>query len=73
MSGLPLVVVSRATLCCGEQAAHCGGFSRRRAQAVGAQAPGPAVYGLGGGGAQAYCFAMCGIFPDRGSSPCSLR
>ena len=38
MSGLPLVAVGRATLCCGEQAAHCGGFSCRRAQAVGAQA-----------------------------------
>ena len=27
-----------ATLCCGAQASHCGGFSCRRAQALGAQA-----------------------------------
>ena len=33
--GLSLVAASGATLCCGVQASHCGGFSCCRAQAVG--------------------------------------
>ena len=38
MCGLSLVAVSGATLRCGVQASHCGGFSCCRAWALGARA-----------------------------------
>ena len=38
---------------CGEQASHCGGFSCRRAQALGVQASAVAAHGLSGCGAWA--------------------
>ena len=35
LHGLSLVVASRAALCCGARASHCGGFSCCRAWALG--------------------------------------
>ena len=41
-----LVVVSGATLHCGVQASHCGGFSCCRARALGARASAVVTHGL---------------------------
>ena len=49
---------------CGVQASCCGGFSGGGAWPLGC--PGSAVVTLG-------CSEACGIFPDRGSNPCSSR
>ena len=38
MHGLSLVAASRATLCCGARASHCGGFSCCGARALSARA-----------------------------------
>ena len=35
--GFSLVARAGATVCCGAQASHCGGFSCCRARAIGAQ------------------------------------
>ena len=51
--GLSLVVVSRATLCYGTQASHCGGFSCCGAQALGAQASVVVACGLSSCGSRA--------------------
>ena len=50
---------------CGMQASHCGGFSCCRAWALGAWTSVVVAHGLS-------CSAVCGIFPDQGSNPCSL-
>ena len=55
-----------ATLRCGAQASHCGGFSCCGAQALGARASVVVARGLS-------CSAACGIFPDQGSNPCPLH
>ena len=57
-----------ATLRCGVQASHCGGFSCCRAQALGTRASVVVAHGLS-------CSAVCGIFPDQGSNraPCIGR
>ena len=46
MRGLSLVVASGATLCCGVQASHCGGFSCFGARALGSWPSVIAVRGL---------------------------
>ena len=43
-----------ATLCCGAQASHCGGFSCYRAQALGLTGFSSVLCGLSSCGAQAY-------------------
>ena len=55
-----------ATLCCGVQASHCGGFSCCGAQALGMQASVVVARGLS-------CSAACGIFPDQGLNLCPLH
>ena len=74
-----------ATLHCGAQASHCGGFSccGHRLQARGLQQlwrMGSVVVGRGlwsaGSVVVAHglsCSAACGIFPDQGSNPCPLH
>ena len=53
MHGLSLVVASGATLHCGAQASHFGGFSCCRAQALGTQASVAVARGLSSCGLQA--------------------
>ena len=55
-----------ATLRCGAQASHCGGFSCCRARALGARASVVVECGLS-------CSAACGIFPDQGLNLCPLH
>ena len=60
--------------CCGARASHCGGLSRRRAQAPGAQASGAVPRGLRSTGSAAVAHEpsrseACGILPDQGSNP----
>ena len=67
-----------ATLCCGAQASHCGGFSCCGAWALGVRASVVAARGLSSFGSRALeprlsCSAACGIFLDQGSKPCSLH
>ena len=53
MSGLSLLAVRRATLCCGARASHCGGFSCCRTWALGARASVVVARGLSRCGTQA--------------------
>ena len=74
-----------ATLCCGAQASHCGGFSCCGAWALGAQASVVVARGLSSCGSWALerssvvavhglsCSVASGIFPDQGSNPCPLH
>ena len=55
-----------ATLGCGAQASHCGGFSCCRTRALGPWASVVVACGLS-------CSMACGIFPDQGLNPCSLH
>ena len=55
-----------ATLHCGVQAPHSGGFSCYGAQALGARASEVAAHQLN-------CSEACGIFPDQGSNPGPLH
>ena len=50
---LSLVAESRATLCCGGRASHCGGFSCCRARALGVRASVVVARGLSCRGSQA--------------------
>ena len=74
-----------ATLGCGAQAFHCGGFSCCGALALGTQASVVVARGLSSSDSRALecrlssvehrlsCFAACGIFPDQGLNPCPLH
>ena len=53
-----------ATLRCGAQASHCGGFSCCRARALGAQAQQLWYVGSVVAAHSLSCSAACGIFPD---------
>ena len=64
MRGLSLVAVSRATLHCGAQASHCGGFSYCGARALGAWASVVVARGLSSCGLQA---------PERRLSSCGAQ
>ena len=66
--GLSLAVVGGwgATLGCGAQASHCGGFSCCGAQALGVRASVVVAHGLS-------CSTACGIFPDQGLNLCPLN
>ena len=62
-----------ATLCCGVQASHCGGFACCGARTLGEQASGVVARGLWSAGSvvmahRLSCSTACGIFPDQGSS-----
>ena len=57
--GLSLVAASGATLRCGAQASHYGGFSCCRVQALSAWASAVVARGLS-------CSVACEIFPDQG-------
>ena len=79
LHGLSLVAVRGATLHCGAQASHCGGFSCWRTWAVehmgfrgcGSQA---LEHGLGSCGARGLsCSVACGIFMDQGLNPGPLH
>ena len=59
--GLSLVVDIEATLCCGEQASCCSGFS------CGAQASVAVAHRL------SCSMVACGIFPDQGSNSWPLH
>ena len=60
--GLSLVAASGATLRCGAQASHCGGFSCCGARAVGAWASVVVAHGLSSCGSQAleHRLSSCG-------------
>ena len=66
LHGLPLVVVSGATLHCGTCTSLCSGFSGCGAQALGVRALEIAVHRL-------LCSKACGIFLDQRLNPCPLR
>ena len=75
--GFPLVVACGGCLRCDAQALHCGGFSCRRARALGArglshcgcQTP---EHRLGSHGMRPGGSTACGIFLDQGLNPCLL-
>ena len=77
----PFLVVASgggATLHCGAQASHCGGFFCCGARALGAQASVVVARGLQSAGSAAVvhgpsCSAACGILLDQGSNPCPLH
>ena len=75
-----------ATLPCGEQASHCGGFSCCGARALGTRASVVVARGLSSCGSRALeradlvvvvhrfsCSVACGIFPHQGLNPFSLH
>ena len=70
---------ARAPLLCRlSPVAESGGYSRCRAQALGAQVPVVASCGLQSTGSVVAthgldCFSACGIFPDQGLNPCLLH
>ena len=76
--GLSLVAARGATLRCGAQASHCGGFSCCGAWALGAQASVVVAHRLQRGGSVVVahglsCSVVCGTFPDQGSNPSPLH
>ena len=67
-----------ATLHCGVWASHCGGLSRCRARALGAEASVVVARRSQSAGSavvahQPSCSAACGILPDQGSNPHPLH
>ena len=67
-----------ATLRCGAQASHCGGFSCCGAWALGSQGSVVVAYGLQSAGSVVVahgfsCFVECGIFLDQESNLCPLH
>ena len=67
-----------ATLHCGAQASHCGGFSCYRARALGVRASVVVAHGPSSAGSvvvahELICSVACGIFPEQGSNPCLLH
>ena len=64
---------AEATVHCGARASHYGGFSRCRAQPLGAWASVVAARRLSSMVHGLRCSATCGIFLDQGSNPCPLH
>ena len=67
-----------ATLPCGAQPSHCGGFSCCETWALGARASVVVARGLQSPGSVVVshglsCSTACGIFPNQGSNPCPLH
>ena len=62
-----------ATLHCGAQASHCGGFSRCRAQVPGMWASVVVVHKLSSCVHGLSCPTACGIVPDQELNPCPLH